>query len=102
MASVDVIDGSGVAYRFRAAMLDQLPVNAGNLIVATGAPPRLSVRLCVSAPTLQTAAPVRDALALSRNGEVFIGLNIARATRAAEHADIVAAVEPDLEFTDLD
>ena len=103
MDFVDVTGASGAAYRFRAATLEQLPATAGNLIVATGAPPRLSVRLCVSARTLQKAAPAaREALALAHSGRVFIRLNIARATREAEHADIVAAVIPDLDLADLD
>ena len=103
MDFVDVIGASGAAYRFRAATLEQLPVTAGNLIVATGAPPRLGVRLCASAHTLQKAAPAaRDALAAARSGQVFIRLNIARATREAEHADIVAALAPELDLPDLD
>ena len=103
MEFVDVIGASGAAYRFRAATPEQLPVTAGNLIVATGTPPRPGVRLCVSTHTLQRAAPAaRDALAATRSGRVYIRLNIARATRDAEHADIVAAVAPDLDLRDLD
>ena len=102
MEFLDVKGASGRAYRFRSARLDQLPATAGNLILTTGARPRLGYRLCAAAHSLDRTAPVvREALAGARGARLFIRLNVSRAARDDEHADIVAAVNPELDRPDL-
>jgi hypothetical protein len=103
MEFLDVTGASGAAYRFRSASLDDLPATAGNLILTTGRPPTLGYRLCAAARSLNRAAPVlREALVDLPEGRVFVRLNVARTSREAEHADIVAALAPDLDLPDVD
>ncbi len=100
---LDVSGASGARYRFRRAAPAELPVMAGNLLVATGSPARLKVLFCGAARSLARAAPVvSETLKANRNAELFMRLNVARTVREAEHADIVAAVAPDTEAADLD
>ncbi|WP_293678802.1 hypothetical protein [uncultured Phenylobacterium sp.] len=98
----DFLDVSGLwgaRYRFRRTAPAELPVMAGNLLVAAGPPARLKVLFCGAASSLADAAPVVvEALKANRNAR----LNVARTVREAEHADIVAAVGPDTEAADLD
>lgn len=102
MDFLDVTGASGTRYRFRLARLDRLPAAAGNLIAVTGAPPRLVYVLCAAARSLASAAsPVHDALAGVRDVRAYVRLNVARATREAEHADIVAAHAPAHDLADL-
>lgn len=103
MEFLDVTGASGAAYRFRSASLDDLPATAGNLILTTGRPPALGYRLCAAARSLHRAAPaLREALAGAPEGRVFVRLNVARTSREAEHADIVAAVAPEIDLPDVD
>ena len=103
MDFLDVTGASGRAYRFRSVSLQQLPATAGNLILTTGARPRLGYRLCAAARSLNRTAPaVREALAGAHGARIFIRLNVSRAARDDEHADIVAAVRPELDMPDLD
>ena len=103
MDFLDVTGASGRAYRFRGVSLEQLPATAGHLILTTGARPRLGYRLCAAAGSLDRAVPVvREALAGAHGARIFIRLNVSRAARDDEHADIVAAVRPELDMPDLD
>lgn len=103
MDFMDVTGASGAAYRFRRTTPDQLPATAGNLIVVSGTGARRRFRLCASARSLNRAtSEVRHALTGLRGAEVYVRLNVARATREAEHADIVAAVAPETDLPDLD
>jgi len=100
---LDISGASGAAYRFRRATPADLPVMAGNLLVMTGASARPKVLFCGAARSLARAAPVvTEALKANRNARLFVRLNVARAVREAEHADIVAAVAPEAEASDLD
>jgi hypothetical protein len=99
---LDIVGASGTPYRFRRANLDDLPATAGNVVVVTGGPSKPRIHLCGAARSLMRAAPtLKEALAGVRGARVFIRLNVARAAREAEHADIVAAVQPDQAYDDL-
>jgi hypothetical protein len=102
MNFLDVTGASGTTYRFREARLDRLPASAGNLLAVTGAPPRLTYVVCAAARSLAAAAaPVREAIGGARDVRAYVRLNVSRATREAEHADIVAAHPPDHDLPDL-
>ena len=100
---LDIAGASGAQYRFRGAAPAELPQMAGNLVVATGSRARLRVLFCGAARSLVRAAPVvTETLKANRNARLFVRLNVARAVRDAEHADIVAAVQPETEAPDLE
>lgn len=100
---LDIRGLSGALYRFRRAKLADLPVTAGNVVVVTGGPDRPQFRLCGTARSLCRAVPaLQDALVDHRGARVFVRLNVARSVREAEHADIVAAVQPDKACDHLD
>ena len=100
---LDIAGASGAQYRFRSTAPAELPQMAGNLLVASGPPARLKVLFCGAARSLVQAAPVvAETLKANRNARLFVRLNVARAVREAEHADIVAAVAPEVEAADLD
>lgn len=100
---IDIPGASGTPYRFRRITPAELPATAGNLVVAVGQPPRLKVIFCGSARSLaRAAATVDESLKANRGAKLFVRLNVARAVREAEHADIVAAVAPEIEVADLD
>lgn len=100
---VDLQGASGARYRFRRADLAALPAMAGNLVVASGAPGRLKVRFCGAARSLAQAAPaIAQALSAHRGARLYIRLNVARTTREAEHADLVAGLNPETQTGDLD
>lgn len=102
MDFLDVTGASGTTYRFREARLDRLPASAGNLLAVTGAPPRLGFVVCAAARSLAAAAaPLREALDGVRGVRAYVRLNVARATREAEHADIVAAHPPAHDLPDV-
>jgi len=102
MDFLDVTGASGAAYRYRRVALDDLPVTAGNLVVVVGSPPRRRFLLCAAARSLSRAQPqVEPFLREHRAAQLFIRLNVARATREAEHADVVAAAEPEADLSDL-
>jgi hypothetical protein len=89
---IDVPGASGTRYRFRQMAPEALPATAGNLVVAVGAPSRLKVLFCGSARSLAKAGPaVSQTLKGRRGAKLFVRLNVGRAVRDGEHADIVAA-----------
>lgn len=99
---LDVPGASGTRYRFRRAGLADLPVGAGNLVAVTGAGSSRKVLVCATARSLSRAsAEIRNALKDHPQAVVYVRLNVARATREAEHADIAAAAEPAMVFADL-
>lgn len=102
MDFLDVPGASGAQYRFRRASVPELPATAGNVVAVTGTPPRARFLLCGAARSLSQAGPTLEA-ALSRapGATLFIRLNVGRAVREAEHADIVAALQPDADLADL-
>ncbi|TAJ73380.1 MAG: hypothetical protein EPO51_05095 [Phenylobacterium sp.] len=102
MDFLDVPGASGAQYRFRRATMAELPMTAGNVIAVVGVPAKRRFLLCGAARSLNRAAPqIEAALREARKAQVYIRLNIARAVREAEHADIVAAVCPEAELPDL-
>lgn len=103
MDFLDVPGASGTQYRFRRAEMAELPITAGNVVAVSGGGPQRRFLLCGAAPSLNRAAPALEtALRETREAELFVRLNVSRATREAEHADIVAAVSPETDFPDLD
>jgi hypothetical protein len=99
---VDLQGASGARYRFRRADLGALPAMAGNLVVASGGPGRLKVRFCGAAPSLSHAAPaISRELSAHRGARLYIRLNVARKVRDAEHADLVAGLNPEAHVDDL-
>jgi hypothetical protein len=99
---VDLQGASGAHYRFRRADHNALPAMAGNAVVATGQAGRLKVLFCGATRSLAGAAPaIGEALAGRRGARLYIRLNVARTTREAEHADLVAGLNPETQAGDL-
>lgn len=102
MDFLDVIGASGAAYRFRRADPDTLPPMAGNLVVIAGRGAGRHYLLCGAARSLSQAAPVVErTLDATKGAQLYIRLNVARAVRDAEHADVVAATHPAEALADL-
>ncbi|MFN3511891.1 MAG: hypothetical protein ACK41C_02515 [Phenylobacterium sp.] len=88
---LDVPGVSGARYRFRRADLHALPATAGNLLVVCLRKAGPELLLCAAADSLaQAASGAAEALKARRGAVVYIRLNVARAAREAEHADIAA------------
>lgn len=103
MEFLDVPGASGAQYRFRRVALGELPFTAGNIVAVTGARTSRRFLLCATANDLTRAeAAIGEALRETRGANLFVRLNVARAVREAEHADIVAGVQPQTAFRDLD
>lgn len=99
---VDLQGASGARYRFRRADPAALPVMAGNLVVASGASGRLDVLFCGASRSLAEAAPtIAQTLATHCGACLYVRLNVARKTREAEHADLVAGLNPKAQAGDL-
>ena len=100
---VELQGASGVQYRFRRADLTDLPAMAGNAVVASGQPGRLKVLFCGSTRSLAGAAPaIGQTMAGRRGARLYVRLNVARTTREAEHADLVAGLNPEAHAGALD
>ena len=100
---VDLQGASGARYRFRRADLTALPAMAGNLVVGSGGPGRLKVQFCGATRSLAHAAPaISQILAGRRGARLYIRLNVARTTREAEHADLVAGLDPQAHAGEID
>jgi len=100
---VDLQGASGAHYRFRHTDLAALPAMAGNAVVAAGPPTKLKVLFCGSTRSLAGAAPkIRETLAGRRDARLYVRLNVARTTREAEHADLVAGLKPEAHADELD
>jgi hypothetical protein len=103
MDFIDVPGASGAQYRYRRATLEALPATAGNIVAVVGSPARRRFLLCAAARSLVRARPHLEAvLRENRTATLFIRLNVARESREAEHADIVAAVAPAADVPDLE
>jgi len=102
MDFLDVPGASGTRYRFRRTTVAELPAAAGAVVAVAGPPARQRFLLCAATPSLSRAASAIDATLQSRSAQVFIRLNVSRAVRDAEHADIVAAIRPETDLLDLD
>lgn len=100
---VDIVGASGTQYRFRSARIDDFPTTGGvALVISPDAQPG-RVLACVAAESLALASSaLGEAIAAIPDARIFIRLNIARAIRAAELADIVEAVRPDQILDDFD
>jgi hypothetical protein len=99
---LDVPGASGARYRFRRAALNDLPVGAGNVVAIAGDPAQPRFLVCGEARSLARAAQaLGHALSGAPSARLFIRLNVGRTVRETEHADIVAAVQPDRALTDL-
>jgi len=98
---VDIPGASGARYRFRRATFEDLPVNAGNVLAMTGGKARPRAVLCATARSLARARPALGEALSGRSATLYVRLNMARAVRDAEHADIVAAMEPEVVLADL-
>lgn len=102
MNFLDLSGVSGAVYRYRRVSLDELPATAGNLVVTAASPTGRRYVLCAAARDLSRArAHLELLLREHHDADLFIRLNVARATREAEHADVVAAVQPTAELSDL-
>lgn len=99
---VELQGASGAHYRFRRAEPGDLPAMAGNAVVATGTPGKLKVVYCAAARSFSQAAPaLRETLSAHKGARLYIRLNVARATREAEHGDLVAGLDPEAHADDL-
>lgn len=100
---VELQGASGARYRFRRADLTELPAMAGIAVIATGASSRQKVVFCGAAASLtQAAQTLRDTLTAHPGARLYIRLNVARTTRDAEQADLVAGLNPEVHTGDLD
>ncbi|MGA0608463.1 hypothetical protein ACO2Q0_20920 [Phenylobacterium sp. VNQ135] len=89
---VDMPGASGAHYRFRRVDVGALPAMAGNLIVVQPSDSDPILLVCMPAPSLSAARDlVMTALRLNPGALLYVRLNVARAVREAEHADIIAA-----------
>jgi hypothetical protein len=93
---LDLTGASGASYRFRLVEDPaQLPVTAGIFLYVRwrGAAPQ--VMCCSAVNTLVQARDNWD-LAVQSHGVqgMYIRLNVARATRGAEHSDLVTRLRP--------
>lgn len=103
MDFLDVPGASGAAYRFRRADPRELPATAGNLLLVAGEGAARRYLLCGMARSLERAGPaIHERLAGVGDAALFIRLNVARAVREAELADIVAAVRPEVALPEID
>jgi hypothetical protein len=91
MDFVDVTGASGASYRFRRwPGMGLHPPVAGNYLVLD-----LATRQPIAIGVMDNLADARERVGvLPRNAELFTRLNVARAHRESEHAD-VAARNPD-------
>lgn len=88
---VDLHGASGAAYRFRLAEPQALPATAGNFVFLVGE----TALCCGTARSLVKARAAWDRLAAAEEGaRLYVRLNVASATRAAEHTDLVEALKP--------
>jgi hypothetical protein len=94
MQVVDVQGRSGATYRFRHAPSSaELPAHAGNFILVEPSAGRPKVLACGTRGSLiELAGPWGDLTA--GGAEIYIRLNVSRATRQAEHDDLVAQLAP--------
>lgn len=100
---VELQGASGASYRFRRAVPGDLPAMAGNAVIATGVPARLKVLFCGSARSLaQAASTLSQTLSAHKGARLYVRLSVARTTRDAEHADLVAGLNPEAHTGDLD
>lgn len=99
---LDLQGASGAPYRFRHVTLKDLPTMAGNVVVVTPPQAQRAVVFCGAAECLAQAAPrLGAALAAHPGAQLYVRLNVARTTRDAEHADLVAGVRPMAHDQDL-
>jgi hypothetical protein len=100
---LDVQGASGTPYRFRRIAPAELPATAGNVLVAAGNGSRPKVLFCGSTRSLAQAAPrIAETLKAAKSAQLFVRLNVARAVREAEYADILAALAPETQTGELD
>jgi len=103
MDFLDIPGASGARYRYRHSTVAELPATAGNVVAVVGASAKRRYLLCGATRSLNRARPTLEAVLRDNPAaEVFIRLNVARAARDAEHADIVASMKPEVELPDLE
>ena len=90
---VDLIGASGARYRFRPWAELGPSASAGNFVVVEQDPAGPKVRLVGMSNDLSLASSHARAVGL-REEALFLRLNVARATREQEHADLVAGYGP--------
>ncbi len=87
MDFIDLVGASGAAYRFRLWSDDgALLAVAGNFVVAVAGGASVEVLVVGMTDDLSRA----EAAAGSEAGQIYRRLNVSRAAREAEHADLVA------------
>ena len=102
MDFLDIPGASGAHYRYRRSTVAELPATAGNLVAVVGASSKRRYLLCAAVRSLNQARPTLEAVLRDNPAaKVFIRLNVARAAREAEHADVVASTTPELDLPDL-
>ncbi len=86
MAFIDISGASGVNYRFRLWPdgTPHLPI-AGNFVVVLGSPDQIAV-----IGMTNDLSQARAATQANGEAQVYTRLNVARVTREAEHADLLA------------
>lgn len=92
---LDIIGASGAVYRFRLHRPGQaLPATAGNYVyVQAGSRPPVILCCGEASSLVQAGNAARD---VEEGAALYLRLNVSRATRVAEHEDIVAAAAPAL------
>lgn len=95
---IDIAGASGALYRFRRhADGAELPATAGNFLYVRRTRQGFDLVCCGESSTLSRASGLwRQAQTDHKATHLFLRLNVASATRRAEHADIVALHQPPL------
>jgi hypothetical protein len=92
---IDLLGASGASYRFRrrAPGASHLPT-AGNYVLVQEAASGFKVLLVGASIDLSLTRPPAPPRAGRKETHLFTRLNVARAVRAAEHADLVEKYRP--------
>lgn len=99
---IDVSGASGATYRFqRVSDPARLPATAGNFIFIRSGPDGDTLVCCGTAHSLALAkSSWKAAVAAHQATDIFVRLNVSRATRASEHEDIVERQNPIIAVVD--
>lgn len=99
---VDLTGASGAVYRFRLVEDPaQLPSTGGNFVYVRRTGAVFQVMCCSAVNSLVEASQAWDDAVRSYGVQsLYIRLNVARATRAEEHRDLIARLRPPMQARD--
>ncbi len=93
---LDIVGSSGASYRFRRHQeSDELPATAGNVLYARQCGATWTLVCCAEIDSLlKTYGGWTEARGVHDATDVYLRLNVSRATRLQEHVDIVEKHDP--------